>query len=38
MNILLLFFPLAGMAAHDWALPSPKRSEELSKETESSVL
>ena len=38
MNILLLFFPPAGTAAHDWALPSPKRSDELSKETESSVL
>ena len=38
MIILLLFFPPAGTVAHDWALPSPKRSDELSKGTESSDL
>jgi len=38
MNILLLFFPPAATAARDWELPLPKRLDELSKETESSVL
>ena len=38
MNILLQSFPRVGKIAHDWALPLPKRSEELLKETKSSVL
>jgi hypothetical protein len=34
MTVLLLFFLPAGMAAHDWALPSRKRLDELLGETE----
>ena len=38
MTVLSLFFRRGGTDARVWALPSPKRSEELLKETESSVL